>query len=219
MTSTQTNLLTNKRIKKHPRFPNNVFYNNGKCQIIRETIKTKYGETIKNPNYLRFVVPGIHYKTKKLYCSLIDVDGKKVNIRPHTITAKLFIKNPDNKPIVTFKDNNPLNIHFSNLIWVTQGELNKIQHSTGKRNMLKAAKQMRERRKSWDNNGRKSNTTVIKGKVISLTDTDNKAVVKIVNKKSKFLKEQKTSKLSIAKLAAKFRIPKYTAYKYINQNK
>ena len=40
----------------------------------------------------------------------------------HRLVALAYIPNPDNKPCVCHKDNNPLNNHVDNLYWGTQAE-------------------------------------------------------------------------------------------------
>ncbi len=42
----------------------------------------------------------------------------------HRLVATAFVSNPNNYPIVLHKDNNPLNIHYSNLVWGTYSENN-----------------------------------------------------------------------------------------------
>jgi hypothetical protein len=48
--------------------------------------------------------------------------GKRMNLFVHRVVAECFIPNPDNKPFVLHKDNNPRNNHVSNLKWGTQSE-------------------------------------------------------------------------------------------------
>lgn len=40
----------------------------------------------------------------------------------HRLVALAYIPNPENKPCVCYKDNNPLNNHVDNLYWGTQAE-------------------------------------------------------------------------------------------------
>lgn len=40
----------------------------------------------------------------------------------HRLVALAYTPNPDNKPCVCHKDNNPLNNHVDNLYWGTQAE-------------------------------------------------------------------------------------------------
>lgn len=54
-------------------------------------------------------------------------DGKKKDCYVHRLVAEFFIPNPDAKPEVNHKDNNPFNNYVGNLEWVTSSE-NK-QHS------------------------------------------------------------------------------------------
>jgi hypothetical protein len=49
-------------------------------------------------------------------------ENKKTTIGVHRLVALHFLENPDNKPYVCHKDNNPHNNHFSNLYWGTQKE-------------------------------------------------------------------------------------------------
>lgn len=48
--------------------------------------------------------------------------GKRVTIRIHRLVAELFVKNPDNKPIVDHIDGNKTNNNAKNLRWVTNSE-------------------------------------------------------------------------------------------------
>jgi hypothetical protein len=50
----------------------------------------------------------------------VSVNGKRIDI--HRLVAKTHINNPDNKPIVCHKDDNPSNNSASNLFWGTYKE-------------------------------------------------------------------------------------------------
>lgn len=52
----------------------------------------------------------------------LSKDGKIYNRMIHTLVAKAFIPNPENKPIVNHIDGNKANNHVSNLEWVTYKE-------------------------------------------------------------------------------------------------
>jgi hypothetical protein len=53
----------------------------------------------------------------------------------HTIVAKAWVPNPDNKPFVNHKDGNKGNYHADNLEWVTNSENQLHAVRTGLRNM------------------------------------------------------------------------------------
>ena len=46
----------------------------------------------------------------------------RIRIQASRLVALAYIPNPDNKPFVCHKDNNPLNNHYKNLYWGTQLE-------------------------------------------------------------------------------------------------
>ncbi len=48
--------------------------------------------------------------------------GKAKNHSIHRLLAEVYLSNPENKPQVDHKDNNPLNFHLNNLRWATQHE-------------------------------------------------------------------------------------------------
>lgn len=50
----------------------------------------------------------------------VQLDGK--NYKIHRLVALAYIPNPENKPCVCHKDNNPLNNRVDNLYWGTQAE-------------------------------------------------------------------------------------------------
>lgn len=54
--------------------------------------------------------------------SLRDPNGKKLYIQVSRLVAKVYIPNPENKPCVCHKDNNPCNNRTGNLYWGTQKE-------------------------------------------------------------------------------------------------
>ena len=56
----------------------------------------------------------------------------------HRLVALAYIPNPDNKPCVCHKDNNPLNNHVDNLYWGTQAE-NMSQMRLDKRDYRKVS--------------------------------------------------------------------------------
>ncbi len=57
--------------------------------------------------------------------------GVKIGHTVHSIVAKHFIPNPENKPCVNHIDGNKLNNHVSNLEWVTYSENLIHAHKTG----------------------------------------------------------------------------------------
>lgn len=56
----------------------------------------------------------------------------------HRLVAMVYIPNPENKPCVCHKDNNPLNNHVDNLYWGTQAE-NMSQMRLDKRDYCKVS--------------------------------------------------------------------------------
>ena len=49
-------------------------------------------------------------------------DNHRVKVRIQRLVALAWIPNPENKPYVCHKDNNPLNNHYKNLYWGTHQE-------------------------------------------------------------------------------------------------
>lgn len=50
------------------------------------------------------------------------INGVKTHTSIHRLVAEIYIPNPDNKPCVCHKDNNPRNNRVENLYWGTQAE-------------------------------------------------------------------------------------------------
>lgn len=87
----------------------------------------------KNKKYYRFLkeMP-LKYKiaTNGYYLMSSNIGlGEKINVLPHRLVARAFVKNPDNKPEVNHKDGNKLNILPENLEWCTHSE-NQIHRYT-----------------------------------------------------------------------------------------
>lgn len=63
----------------------------------------------------------LHHQTKREIVGLCR-RGKKKNAKIHRLVAEAYLPNPENKPCVCHKDNNPRNNHVSNLYWGTYKE-------------------------------------------------------------------------------------------------
>lgn len=61
---------------------------------------------------------------KKYHRVVLSKNNKSYNFLVHRLVAQAFIPNPDNKPCVNHKDENPENNHYTNLEWVTHKENN-----------------------------------------------------------------------------------------------
>ena len=55
-------------------------------------------------------------------CLTLFKDGKKFFTAVHLLVARAFVPNPDGKPVVHHRDNNPENPRADNLEWVTYSE-------------------------------------------------------------------------------------------------
>ena len=62
-----------------------------------------------------------HYRTGRNIVHLYS-NGKRYNLKVYRLVAEAYIPNPENKPCVCHKDNNPLNNHYKNLYWGTHQE-------------------------------------------------------------------------------------------------
>ena len=63
--------------------------------------------------------------SKSKYCVVtLESDKKKKQYRLHTLLAKTFIPNPENKKTVNHKDGNKFNNNIDNLEWATMKEQN-----------------------------------------------------------------------------------------------
>ena len=47
----------------------------------------------------------------------LRVDGKDKKYLVHVLVAQAFLKNPKNKKVVSFKDDDKTNTHYTNLLW------------------------------------------------------------------------------------------------------
>lgn len=65
--------------------------------------------------------------------------GNQSNYYVHRLLAEAFIPNPDNKPLVIFKDNDRTNTCFDNLMWATDSDRARILYESGKTNPYKNA--------------------------------------------------------------------------------
>ena len=66
----------------------------------------------------------------------VKIEGSTYSV--HRLVAMTYIPNPENKPCVCHKDNNPLNNHVDNLYWGTQAE-NMSQMRLDKRDYRKVS--------------------------------------------------------------------------------
>lgn len=98
--------------------------NTGKVKQLSEVIVSKQsGE--------QYIIPDTmlrpHINDGYLY---INFDNKSFML--HRLVAQAFIPNLENKPIVSFIDDNKLNVDSSNLEWLTHSEMIHKQHRTNK---------------------------------------------------------------------------------------
>lgn len=87
------------------------------CEIneygtVREKISISKGVIYKNK-----VVPAVRCGKGFFAITRVENDARK-NYYIHILTAKAFVPNPENLPVVKFKDGNKLNTHYKNLKWV-----------------------------------------------------------------------------------------------------
>lgn len=69
----------------------------------------------------KILKPHSHHTTNHLKVNLY-CDGVLKKMFVHRLVALAFVSNPDNKPCVNHKDNDPLNNSVTNLEWVTHQE-------------------------------------------------------------------------------------------------
>lgn len=84
---------------------------------------TKIGDVYRIGKYkpLYQGLAGREGKIKYKIVTLVNRDGPR-KFKVHRLVALAYIPNPENKPCVCHKDNNPLNNVSSNLYWGTQKE-------------------------------------------------------------------------------------------------
>lgn len=122
--------------KKHPNFPNYLFYNDGRIQNNRKLVwlpKTK--RFIKNPFYKKFLKP---HKNKVWQSYMLGLIDKKTGIQQSVhiarIIATLFVKKPkrlikEKYLVVQFKDQISSNVDYKNLYWMSRTEYNTLNNS------------------------------------------------------------------------------------------
>ena len=69
----------------------------------------------------RLLTPGAN-KSGYQYTVLTDKNKIRKSLKVHTLVARAFLPNPENKPVVHHRDSNRANNRVSNLEWVTHRE-------------------------------------------------------------------------------------------------
>lgn len=93
--------------------------------------KNRWGTFIKKGQLLKPYYTGKDRKYLK-----VDINRKSYAV--HRLVAEVFIPNPENKPQVNHKDENPSNNRIDNLEWVTNKE--NCNYGTKMQNYYKAVK-------------------------------------------------------------------------------
>lgn len=134
-----------KNYKVDRRFPMYRIYNDGRIQNIAPTFYNAYrGKQVSNPYFMKFKSVRKHPTFGHLFCSISGRYEKNRTVHIHKIVAELFVPNPKKKLHVIHKDGNKKNNHFTNLQWVSQGDLNYAQYKSGNRDPIKEAANMRK---------------------------------------------------------------------------
>ena len=162
---TETKKILQPRI--NPEFPDYLIYPDGRIQSIqKKRFNYKANTMVDNFRYLQFVKIRKHPKWQLKFCGINNKHGKTTTVFIHKIVAQTFLKQIPGKNNVWFKDDDKNNCSAANLFFVNQGDLNHIQVRLGKRDMLKQAEIMRQKRGSLKGNGRKPGGKVINGKYV-----------------------------------------------------
>lgn len=85
---------------------------------------------IKNNVSDKFLMPSNSSSESYPSITLVLDNNERKTYYIHTLVAKLFINNPDNKPFVNHIDGNKKNFHYSNLEWITASENVKHWHDS-----------------------------------------------------------------------------------------
>lgn len=108
----------NETWKTIPGWPSYEVSDTGKIRSISRTTTNKNGVVIHREQHTMKLMYDQH---GYLQCALKEGDKRKL-IKAHRAVAMAFIPNPDNKPCVNHKDNNPENNNLCNLEWCTMKE-------------------------------------------------------------------------------------------------
>lgn len=120
---------------------------------------TKDGR-VYTSRYRKGWITGATDKLGYIRLNAINDSGNRSNLYVHRAVAMAYLPNPDNKPHVNHKDNNPSNNRLSNLEWCTQKE-----------NMQHAARQGRMASMQGEQNGHHKYTANLVKKVRRLYES------------------------------------------------
>lgn len=102
-------------------------------KINGETYHRNGGKPRLLPIYIKYKTP--NYPIAKVS---ISIPGYTRSLKVSRLVALAYIPNPENKPCVCHKDNNPLNNHVDNLYWGTVQE--NIQQKVNEGRSIKQSK-------------------------------------------------------------------------------
>ena len=106
--------------------------NYGRIKSLARTVlfeHKKFGEC--SLSYKETIMKQTTNPTEYLYVNLTNDNGDDKSHRVHRLIAKAFIPNPENKPQVNHKNNDPKDNRVENLEWVTASENQKHAYKNG----------------------------------------------------------------------------------------